>query len=164
MFRSAECKKAQSRLSRSLQNHGIPLNGSKPSLLLACPFSKDKSEISLETLGTHCLVFALFSLESSIAGMFESAFVNIWITQIIHVFFGQRKIIKMRRLRAGSLEIRLHLQFSIIIKKSLKPLNGIFCSSQSPLHMYQWKSSPSKYTQELMEILLWPNDAERNWQ
>lgn len=49
-------------------------------------------------------------------------------------------------------------------QKSLKPLNGIFCSSQSPLHMYQWKSSPSKYTQELMEILLWPNDAERNWQ
>lgn len=49
-------------------------------------------------------------------------------------------------------------------KKSLRPLNGIFCSSQSPLHMYQWKSSPSKYTQELMEILLWPNDAERNLQ
>lgn len=71
----------------------------------------------------------------------------------------------MRRLRAGSLEIRLELQLPTTIKKkSLRPLNGIFCSSQSPLHMYQWKSSPSKYTQELMEILLWPNDAERNLQ
>lgn len=34
----------------------------------------------------------------------------------------------------------------------------------SPLHVYQWKTLPSKYTQELMGILLWPNDAERNWQ
>lgn len=34
----------------------------------------------------------------------------------------------------------------------------------SPLHEYQWKTLPSDYVQELMEILLWPNDAERNQQ
>lgn len=42
-----------------LANRGISLNGSKLGLLLACPFSKDKSEISLEILGKHCLVSVL---------------------------------------------------------------------------------------------------------
>lgn len=42
---------------QSLQNHGIPLNGSKLSLLLACLFSKDKSWGNLgETLPCFCFV------------------------------------------------------------------------------------------------------------
>lgn len=95
----------------------------------------------------------------------HAVFMNIWIAQITHLFFKQRKMITTRRLRAGCLGIRLELQLSPTIKKSFKPLNGTFCPSQpeSLAHVPVENIVLQLHT-ELMEILSWPNDAERNRQ
>lgn len=98
-------------------------------------------------------------------GCLHAVFMNIWIAQITLLFFKQRKMITTRRLRAGCLGIRLELQLSPTIKKSFKPLNGTFCPSQpeSLAHVPVENIVLQLHT-ELMEILSWPNDAERNRQ
>lgn len=158
-----------SRVSSSLQIRGILLNDPKHLSLSVhyCLVLIPRTSLRLhwEPLGKHCLNYVQWNLQSSVAGMFACSFYE-------HLDCPNHPSLFQTKEDDNNEEAQSRMpgnQTGVAAfshnKKSFKPLNGTFCPSQpeSLAHVPVENIVLQLHT-ELMEILSWPNDAERNRQ